>query len=118
MKLAEQVHIARRFQRSIRIDQDSRDLEPLKGYICPKSSVDILVSMAHQINETGQGAFTWTGPYGSGKSSLVVALNALLKGQESLRKDAAKMIEITGPAEEIWKKLPPQSKGWHVIPVV
>jgi hypothetical protein len=84
MSLIERVHIARRFQRSVRIDADLSDPESLVGFICPQSSADVLLSMAHHVAETGQGAFTWTGPYGSGKSSLVVALSALLNGNKGL----------------------------------
>ena len=39
--------------------------------------------MANHISQTEQSAFTWTGPYGSGKSSLVVALSSLLSGKKS-----------------------------------
>ena len=68
MKLNERVHVSRRFLRSIRIDADLGDRKALEGFVCPQSSSDLLLRMAHQVAETGQGAFTWTGPYGSGKS--------------------------------------------------
>ena len=80
MALADRVHIARRFQRAIRVDTDLADPAALEGFICPPSSADILKTMARHIAENGQGAFTWTGPYGSGKSSLAVAFSALLNG--------------------------------------
>ena len=80
MPLADHLHIERRFLRSIRIDTDVRDIKALEGFVCPASSAEVLLAMARHVSETGQGAFTWTGPYGSGKSSLVVALSALLNG--------------------------------------
>ena len=49
----------------------------LEGFVCPQSSAVVLETMAQHLSGSGQGAFTWTGPYGSGKSSLVVALSAL-----------------------------------------
>src|SRR5262249_53547092 len=51
------------------------------------------------------------------KSSLVVALSALLNGSERLRREAATRI---GPstAKVIWEALPPKSRGWRVVPVV
>ena len=91
MALNKRVRIARRFLRSVRIDSDLGDTAALEGFICPQSSADILSTMARHVSETGQGAFTWTGPYGSGKSSLIVALSALLNGNAGLQKKAAKV---------------------------
>ncbi|BCA81009.1 ATP-binding protein [Desulfuromonas sp. AOP6] len=117
MALVDQVRIARRFQKSIRIDTDLGDRNALDGFICPQSYADILLSMARHVSESGQGAFTWTGPYGSGKSSLAIALSALLNRNENLRKEAAKVFsqDLTN---SIWKALPTGSKGWRVLPVV
>ena len=117
MALNNRVHIARRFQKSIRIDTDLGEPNALDGFICPQSSADTLLSMVRHISETGQGAFTWTGPYGSGKSSLAVALSALLNGNQSLQKQAAKLFgrKLT---HTISKALPIGSKGWRILPVV
>lgn len=117
MALVDQVKIARRFQKSIRIDADLGDKNALDGFICPQSSADILMSMARHVSDTGQGAFTWTGPYGSGKSSLVIALSALLNGNEELQKEAAKVFgrRLTSAMR---KALPTGSKGWHILPIV
>jgi hypothetical protein len=117
MALYDRVHIARRFLRSIRIDSDLSNPNALKGFICPQTSADVLATMARHVKETGQGAFTWTGPYGSGKSSLVIALSALLSGSAPLRKRAAESIE---PAlvKALQQCLPLGKKGWRTIPVV
>lgn len=117
MVLAERVHVTRRFQRSIRIDTDYNEISALEGFICPQSSADVLVNMTHHLTEDGQGAFIWTGPYGSGKSSLVVALSGLLSPDPSLVKMASEAIgkETT---ELIHKAMPPREKGWTIIPVV
>ena len=117
MALNERVHIARRFLKSIRIDADLGDATALEGFICPQSSADILLTMARHVSETEQGAFTWTGPYGSGKSSLVVALSALLNGNTELNKGAEKIFgkKLT---RAVWNSLPTGTKGWRVVPVV
>lgn len=73
------MNVARRFTRSIRVDADLNDPEALKGFIATRSAADALIAMARHRSETGHAAFTWTGPYGSGKSSLAVALAALLR---------------------------------------
>ena len=115
--LNEHVHIARRFLRSIRIDTDLTESSALEGFICPQSYRDVLMTMARHVSETGQGAFTWTGPYGSGKSSLVVALSALLNGSTSLRAKAEKVFgqELTNTISEA---LPSGTEGWRIVPVV
>ena len=117
MALADRVHIARRFQRAIRIDTDLADPAALEGFICPPSSADILKTMARHVAENGQGAFTWTGPYGSGKSSLVVAFSALLNGDDNLRYRAASVLGGS-TATTIWDALPLRTRGWRVLPVV
>lgn len=117
MALRDHVHIARRFLRSIRIDADLGDAAALEGFVCPQSSADILSTMARHVSETGQGAFTWTGPYGSGKSSLVIALSALLNANPGLQKEAAKLFgqKLT---KDIHAALPTGTKGWRILPVV
>ena len=90
--LIDQVSIARRFQRSIRIDTDINKISALEGFICPQSSREALLSIANQVSIDKQCSFTWTGPYGSGKSSLLVVLAALLSGNEKLRNQASMLL--------------------------
>ena len=117
MALNEHVYISRRFLRSIRIDSDLGDAAALEGFVCPLSSAVVLSTMVRHVSETGQGAFTWTGPYGSGKSSLVVALSALLNGNLALQREAAKVFGKT-LTKEIHSALPAGAKGWRILPVV
>ena len=117
MALSNRVRVARRFLRSIRIDSDFGDPDSLEGFVCPQSSADTLLAMARHVSETGQGAFTWTGPYGSGKSSLVIALSALLNCNAELQKEATKVLgqKLTKTMREA---LPAGTKGWRILPVV
>ena len=117
MTLIDKVNIARRFQKSVRIDSDFGDKNALDGFICPQSSAEVLKTMARHISESGQGAFTWTGPYGSGKSSLAIALSALLNGNQALREEAANVFgnELTSV---MWDAMPTGTKGWRILPVV
>src|ERR1700712_2689247 len=115
--LADKVRVNRRFQRSIRVDTDIDEPSALEGFICPSSTAQALLSMARQVVETGQGAFTWTGPYGSGKSSLAVALAALLGSDSRARAQARAAI---GPeaAAELISLLKAGRKGWTTLPIV
>ena len=76
--LSQKVQVSDRFQRSIRIDSDIDNDAIIGSFICPTSSAEVLLNMAKGRSHANEAAFTWTGPYGSGKSSLVVALSALL----------------------------------------
>ena len=117
MALVDRVHVARRYQRAIRIDTDLGDPAALEGFICPRSSADVLETMARHVAKSGQGAFTWTGPYGSGKSSLAVALSAALNGDKALRRHAASILG-PGTASLLAKALPSRTRGWRILPVV
>lgn len=117
MALADHVHIARRFQRAVRIDADINDAIAIEGFVCPQSSADVLLSMAHHLKEVQQGAFIWTGPYGSGKSSLVVALSALLSGQKALT-DIATAVIGEETATAVLEAMPPKASGWVTVAVV
>lgn len=116
-RLSELVHVARRFQRSIKIDTDLQSDDALTGFICPQSSADVLIAMANHIERGQQAAFTWTGPYGSGKSSLVIALCALTSGDEHKRNEAAQAIGQKATAA-IQKAFPPGNSGWKILPVI
>ena len=115
--LANRVHVGRRFRRSIRIDTDLSDPTALEGFVCPPSSAAVLQTMAKHVVESEQTAFTWTGPYGTGKSSLVVALSAALNGNSELRKIASSILGAS-TTETLLGALPPRIKGWRILPVV
>ena len=117
MLLSDNVNISNRFLRSIRIDNDFGSKHSLEGYISSPSSMDVLVGLAKHVQETRQGAFTWTGPYGSGKSSLALVFAALLNGNKKQREYAADLVGIS-VAETIWTAMPPQKNGWKVLPLV
>ncbi len=116
MPLNETVSVNGRFLRSVRIDQDDRN-EALDGFVFSSSVREILSNFSRQQFESQQGAYTWTGPYGSGKSSLALALSALLTGSEQERATAAKKTDLSF-ANELWKLLPPKRDGWKSVSVV
>lgn len=116
--LSDHVKVSSRFQRSIRIDTDIGDQDFIESFICPHSSIDVLLNMAKGYQESGEAAFTWTGPYGSGKSSLVLTLNALIGKDQKLRKLAEKTLPAEN-AKTIKYALGVSAKsGWAFAPVV
>lgn len=115
--LADDVHISRQFQRSIRIDTDLGREDSLQGYICQGTARTVLEGTARQILETKQRAFTWTGPYGGGKSSLALALCSLVYSQPSIRRAAQNVLGLDHD-DLVLKAFNPGKKGWLVVPVV
>jgi hypothetical protein len=116
-QLATQVRVSRRFQRSVRVDTDIDEPAALEGFVCPSSTAQALTGMARQFAETGQGAFTWTGPYGSGKSSLAVALAALL-GHDSRARAIARAAIGDIASAELLSLLKAGRKSWTALPIV
>ena len=55
MTLTERVHVARRYQRAIRIDTDFGDLAALEGFVCPQSSAEVLEAMARHALQNRSG---------------------------------------------------------------
>lgn len=116
--LSDLIKVSRRFTRSVRLDTDIGDPAALEGYICPASAFDALVAMARHRDATGHSAFTWTGPYGSGKSSLAVALAALLQSEQSKLSKIFPAEMLGGEVEELFRHFRNGSGSWTVCPVV
>ncbi len=114
--LADHIRIAKHYQRSIRLDADLGRADALEGYICHDTAHMVLESMTKQLAESNQRAFTWTGPYGGGKSSLALILASALSSDAALRRKAQGKLK----ANEIpyFNKAFPVRHGWLVIPVV
>jgi hypothetical protein len=114
--LIDKVQINRRFARSARLDADLEGTPPLVGYVLQASIAKALSTMAASQAESRQGAFTWTGPYGGGKSSAALLIANLIGGSKRNRALAA---EIAG--EELTKKFatafPAPRGSWTVVAV-
>lgn len=114
--LADVVRIAPHYQRSIRLDVDLGRLDALEGYICHGTATTVLETMARQIAESNQRAFTWTGPFGGGKSSLAVALASAVHPDKKLRTKARDTLRLDRLPS--FDRALPVKRGWLVVPVV
>jgi hypothetical protein len=67
-----------RFARSINVERDS-DGSAIDGYLPVGRAIDVIKRLAASLNrDESEVALSITGPYGSGKSSLAVVIDALL----------------------------------------
>ena len=77
--LDEFVAVKGRFARSVRSDRDTGQAAQLEGYLPTARSLEVIRRLTSGMTRPdGARAFSITGPYGSGKSSLAVFLDALL----------------------------------------
>lgn len=116
IKLADIVHVSRHYQRSIRIDIDLGRQDALNGYIAHGTTTAVLSSMTKQLLESNQRAFSWTGPFGGGKSSLAVAFASALGSEKHLRAKAREVLRLEDIAS--FDQALPCRKGWLTIPIV
>ncbi|MFM0526458.1 ATP-binding protein [Paraburkholderia strydomiana] len=115
-RLSDIVQISRQYQRSIRVDADIGRVDALSGYICHATAGSVVDVMCEQLSGTNQRCFTWTGPFGGGKSSLAVALASALHPDKNLRAKARQVLHLNSrPAFDIAL---PVRKGWLIVPVV
>ena len=78
------------FQRSTRIDNKISKIF-LDNFIFHDTGKKVLNQIANSITNTNQSAFSLTGPYGTGKSSLGLFLNAIISQDNKIKKQAEKI---------------------------
>ncbi|RUW04386.1 ATP-binding protein, partial [Mesorhizobium sp. M1A.F.Ca.IN.020.03.1.1] len=113
-KLADIVKVERRFALSARIDTDLNGTPPLTGYVLQASVRKSLMAMLTGIAEGSQYAFTWTGPYGGGKSCAALLVANLVAGN---KKQRALAEGIVGPelVEDFSSAFPGRGRVWDVL---
>lgn len=112
--LSSVVNVERRFGLSARLDSDLNGTPPLTGYVMQASVGKALATMTDGIRETGRRAFTWTGPYGGGKSCAALLVASLVAGSKD-QKALAESIVGTETARSFAEAFPTRGKGWKAI---
>ena len=97
--LADVISVEGRFARSANLERDLARPEPLDGYIVTARALDVVDRIATAaVAGAAGGAWSLTGPYGSGKSSLALLLDAALGDSAPIREVALKLIGDASPA--------------------
>ena len=115
--LSDHVSVLPHYQRSIRFDSDIGKEDVLKSYVMTASGVTTLSELAQFLVNGQQAAFTWTGPYGTGKSALAVYLAALADRDSKIRKVAREMLPPDVQGELVSSIFGEKGAKWKVIPV-
>ncbi len=97
--LADVIAVEDRFARSANLERDLARREPLDGYVVTARALDVVERIMTTAAEgPAGGAWSLTGPYGSGKSSLALLLDATLGEANEIRTAALKLIDDASPA--------------------
>lgn len=113
--LSDVIDIQRHFLRSVNISLDFERIDAIQGYILQPSVKDLLATTANHLTQTQQKAFTWTGPYGGGKSLLALTLASLAGGDEDLSQTATSILQSDQTQELI--DYFASNKPWLVLPI-
>ncbi|MGV1016806.1 MAG: ATP-binding protein [Fluviibacter phosphoraccumulans] len=109
------VRIDSHYRRSIKLDTDFGNPHGLGAYVCNRSARAVVETFARQISEGNQYAFTITGPYGGGKSSLALVLASAIQSNDELRKRA--LHRLDKETRKLLQHAFPYEYGRLVIPV-
>ena len=97
-KLADGISVRARFARSANLERDLARSEPLDGYVVTARALDVVERMAETAaTGTAGGAWSLTGPYGSGKSSLALLIDAAFGDESDTRRVALNLIDDASP---------------------
>lgn len=84
MRLVDLVRIDHRFEKSVNLLLDLNDESKLKLYIPTRSSIKLLAEYLEEVDTfSGKRANILIGPYGKGKSHLLLVLLAILSGNHT-----------------------------------
>ena len=97
--LGDAISVSGRFARSANLERDLARPEPLDGYVLTARGLDVVERIATTA-ATGPagGAWSLTGPYGSGKSSLALLLDAAFGGRSQLQRSALRIVDDASDA--------------------
>ena len=99
--LMDRISVRARFARSANLERDLARREPLDGYVVTARALDVVERIAETAaTGTAGGAWSLTGPYGSGKSSLALLVDAAFGGDSDTRRVALNLIDDASPEVE------------------
>ena len=118
-KLANSISVRARFARSANLERDLERQEPLDGYIVTSRALDVVERIAETAaSGPAGGAWSLTGPYGSGKSSLALLIDAAFGGDSEVRQVALRLIdessrEVGTQIRSSHRRHGTESRGFH-----
>lgn len=118
MRLADLVKIDHRFEKSVNLLLDLNDESKLKLYIPTRSSIKLLTEYLEEVDTfSGKRANILIGPYGKGKSHLLLVLLAILSRNDTdeMKQLIERIGNLDGGAKEKVEKV---YKARKLLPVI
>ena len=119
VKLADHITVLGRFARSANLERDADRPEPFDGYVVTARALDAVERITSTAaTAVSGGAWSLTGPYGSGKSSFALLLDAAFGPSTATREIAWKLIDETSSAvgdlvRQVHQRHRTQETGFH-----
>jgi len=105
--LSRKVKVKARFLRSTRLDNNFDARQLIDGFVLHQSGERIIQRVITEFISGDQRAFTWTGAYGSGKSTLGLYLSMLLS-TSPMERHTLKPPRSAAAFNRVSKLLPPE----------
>ncbi len=110
------IEISQRYKSSTRIDSDSFSYQNfVDNFILHGTAVNVLDTISRDFSGSEQRAYTLTGPYGSGKSTVALFLSSLLSTNSKERDYAAKkLVNSNGTLNDFQTRFGVKN-GWSIV---
>ena len=116
-RLEELIEIDEKFQNSINLQLDIDNLQKMEGYIPTRSSLSVLDKFCNNILENKNNATVLIGPYGKGKSHLLLVLLGILSNDnDNVDKIIKRIGSVSGEICTKIKKIKEDKKKF--LPVI
>lgn len=110
------ISINQRYKSSTRIDSTVNDYALfIDDFILHGTAVNVLDTLSRDFAGSEQRAYTLTGPYGSGKSTIALFLSSLLSPNTSEREYANKKLQKADGILDNFSSLFNVQNGWKVV---
>ena len=110
------VHLEARYRRSVHLERDFTSPEALAGYVITPLVRATLGRVGEGLVGSGGRAWSFTGPYGSGKSAFAVYLANVFHHSDEHGKSARRMLELVDP--ELHRRLFAGDGASYLVPVL
>lgn len=115
-KQSSTIEISQHYKSSTRIDSQNIDLRTfVNEFIVHGTAINVLDTISRELQNTSQRAFTITGPYGSGKSTIALFLSCLTSTDVALRTHALKKLNEKSNDIPNFEERFSLSNGWSTV---
>jgi hypothetical protein len=110
------ITINQRYKSSTRIDTESNDFSPfIDDFVLHGTAINVLDTISREFESSTQRAFTITGPYGSGKSTVALFLSCLLSIDVEQRTYALQKLNSAQNIITDFDKRFALKNGWKIV---